>query len=124
MLQAEEAALAGPEGRAGTDDYLAVRVWLRLLSSSLQIEGEIRKRLRAPSEPSAQDQRAVRMRLTALGLRAFARRAREHKSRVHKLLQGPSPAALQALHDPLGRLRTRLTARSAGGPAARRKGAR
>ena len=46
VQDAAEASAAGAEGRAGADDHLAVRVWLRLLSSSLQIEGEIRKRLR------------------------------------------------------------------------------
>ena len=44
---AARATAAGPEGRAGEDDHLAVRTWLRLLSSTLQIEGEIRRRLRA-----------------------------------------------------------------------------
>jgi DNA-binding MarR family transcriptional regulator len=175
MRQAEEAALAGPEGRAGTDDHLAVRVWLRLLSSSLQIEGEIRKRLRARfgislarfdvlaqlarhpeglqmnrlssflmvtggnvtgltveleregyvlREPSTQDRRAVRVRLTVLGEREFARMAREHEAWVRELLQGLSPAAQQSLHDLLGRLRIHLTTRTAGVSAARRKGAR
>jgi len=47
MQEAAEASAAGAEGRAGADDHLAVRVWLRLLSSTLQIEGEIRRRLRA-----------------------------------------------------------------------------
>jgi hypothetical protein len=94
--QAKEAALAGPEGRAGN----------------------------VPGEPRAHERRAARTHIATPGEPAFARRAREHESRVHKLLKGLSPAAQQSLHDPLGRLRTRLTARSAGVPAARRKGAR
>ena len=36
----------GLEARAGSDDHMALRVWLRLLSCSTQIENEIRKRLR------------------------------------------------------------------------------
>ncbi len=36
----------GFEGRAAADDHLAVKVWLRLLSCSTQIEQEIRGRLR------------------------------------------------------------------------------
>ena len=37
----------GHEARAGRDDRLAVKVWLRLLACSTQIETEIRKRMRA-----------------------------------------------------------------------------
>ena len=37
----------GLEARAGLDDHLALKVWLRLLACSTQIETEIRKRLRA-----------------------------------------------------------------------------
>ena len=37
----------GLEGRVGSDDHLSLKVWLRLLSCSLQIETEIRKRLRS-----------------------------------------------------------------------------
>jgi DNA-binding MarR family transcriptional regulator len=36
----------GREARAGQDDHLAVKLWLRLLSCSTQIEQEIRSRLR------------------------------------------------------------------------------
>ncbi len=36
----------GREARAGEDDHLAVKLWLRLLSCSTQIEQEIRSRLR------------------------------------------------------------------------------
>lgn len=36
----------GLEARAGQDDHLAVRTWLRLLSLTTQIEQEIRTRLR------------------------------------------------------------------------------
>ena len=36
----------GIEARAGADDHLALRLWLRLLACSTQIETEIRKRLR------------------------------------------------------------------------------
>lgn len=37
----------GVEARAAHDDHLALKVWLRLLASSTQIEDEIRRRLRA-----------------------------------------------------------------------------
>lgn len=37
----------GLEGRIGSDDHQSLKVWLRLLSCSTQIETEIRKRLRA-----------------------------------------------------------------------------
>jgi len=37
----------GVEGRAADGDHLALKVWLRLLACSTQIETEIRKRLRA-----------------------------------------------------------------------------
>lgn len=37
----------GLEGRAAEDDHQSIKVWLRLLSCSTQIETEIRKRLRA-----------------------------------------------------------------------------
>ena len=36
----------GMEGRLESDDHLAVKIWLRLLSCSTQIEHEIRSRLR------------------------------------------------------------------------------
>lgn len=36
----------GPEARAAADDHLSIRVWLRLLACSMQIEQEIRRRLR------------------------------------------------------------------------------
>ena len=36
----------GMEARAAPDDHQALRLWLRLLASSTQIENEIRKRLR------------------------------------------------------------------------------
>ncbi len=36
----------GVEARAGAGDHLALKVWLRLLACSTQIETEIRKRLR------------------------------------------------------------------------------
>ena len=37
----------GHEGRIASDDHQSLKVWLRLLSCSTQIETEIRKRLRA-----------------------------------------------------------------------------
>ena len=37
----------GVEARAGDSDHLALKVWLRLLACSTQIETEIRRRLRA-----------------------------------------------------------------------------
>jgi len=36
----------GLEARAAPDDHLSVKVWLRLLACSAQIEQEIRQRLR------------------------------------------------------------------------------
>jgi DNA-binding MarR family transcriptional regulator len=36
----------GHEARAGDDDHAVLRLWLRLLASTTQIEAEIRKRLR------------------------------------------------------------------------------
>ena len=39
-------ARIGMEGRLASDDHLAVKIWLRLLSCSTQIEQEIRTRLR------------------------------------------------------------------------------
>lgn len=40
-------ATIGLEGRVGADDHQSLKVWLRLLSCSTQVETEIRKRLRA-----------------------------------------------------------------------------
>jgi DNA-binding MarR family transcriptional regulator len=40
-------ASIGLEGRMATDDHQSLKVWLRLLSCSTQIETEIRKRLRS-----------------------------------------------------------------------------
>ena len=37
----------GLEARAGQDDHLSLRLWLRLLACSTQIETEVRQRLRA-----------------------------------------------------------------------------
>jgi DNA-binding MarR family transcriptional regulator len=74
-------------------------------------------------EFSVLDRRTQCVRLTAPGERAFARRAGEDESWVHKLLRGPSPAAQQSLHDPLGRLRSQVGTRTAGVPTASRKGA-
>ena len=37
----------GLEGRVASDDHQSIKVWLRLLSCSTQIETEIRKRLRS-----------------------------------------------------------------------------
>ncbi len=42
-----EAQKLGHEARAHSDDHLALKLWLRLLSSTTQIESEIRRRLRA-----------------------------------------------------------------------------
>ena len=41
-----EAQELGHEGRAGSGDHAVLKLWLRLLSSTTQIEAEIRKRLR------------------------------------------------------------------------------
>lgn len=41
------AALTGLESRVAPDDHQALRLWLRLLSCSTEIENEIRKRLRS-----------------------------------------------------------------------------
>jgi DNA-binding MarR family transcriptional regulator len=45
-LQRAAAAPGGLEGRASADDHMALRLWLRLLSCSTEVENEIRKRLR------------------------------------------------------------------------------
>jgi DNA-binding MarR family transcriptional regulator len=37
----------GLEARAGQDDHLALKLWLRLLACSTQVETEVRQRLRA-----------------------------------------------------------------------------
>jgi DNA-binding MarR family transcriptional regulator len=42
----ERAAELGHEARAGADDHAALRLWLRLLASTTQIEEEVRRRLR------------------------------------------------------------------------------
>ena len=42
-----DAGSIGLEGRVASDDHQSLKVWLRLLSCSTQIETEIRKRLRA-----------------------------------------------------------------------------
>jgi DNA-binding MarR family transcriptional regulator len=42
-----DAQALGLEGSAGSDDHAKLRLWLRLLSCTQQIEGEIRRRLRA-----------------------------------------------------------------------------
>jgi DNA-binding MarR family transcriptional regulator len=39
-------ATIGIEARAGSEDHMALKLWLRLLASSTQIETEIRRRLR------------------------------------------------------------------------------
>lgn len=44
--QALDDARIGLEARAGADDHAALRLWLRLLACSTQIEIEIRRRLR------------------------------------------------------------------------------
>ena len=41
-----EADGLGPEARAGRGDHAVLRLWLRLLASSTQIENEVRRRLR------------------------------------------------------------------------------
>jgi len=46
LVQVLDDARIGREAGAGSDDHLAVRLWLRLLSCSTQIEQEIRSRLR------------------------------------------------------------------------------
>ena len=42
----EQAAALGHEARATADDHLALRLWLRLLATTTEIEEEIRRRLR------------------------------------------------------------------------------
>ena len=42
----EDAQELGHEARAGRDDHAALRLWLRMLASTTQIEAEIRGRLR------------------------------------------------------------------------------
>ena len=41
----------GHEARAGHDDHAVLKLWLRMLASTTQIEGEIRRRLRALHGP-------------------------------------------------------------------------
>ena len=41
-----EARELGHEGRAGSGDHAALKLWLRMLASTTQIEAEIRRRLR------------------------------------------------------------------------------
>ena len=41
-----EAQELGHEGRAASDDHAALKLWLRMLASTTQIEAEIRRRLR------------------------------------------------------------------------------
>ena len=47
LLPLLDAGSIGLEGRVASDDHQSLKVWLRLLSCSTQIETEIRKRLRA-----------------------------------------------------------------------------
>jgi DNA-binding MarR family transcriptional regulator len=42
----EDAQELGHEARAGSGDHAALRLWLRMLASTTQIEAEIRRRLR------------------------------------------------------------------------------
>ena len=42
----EDAQELGHEARAGRGDHAALRLWLRMLASTTQIEAEIRRRLR------------------------------------------------------------------------------
>ena len=42
----EDAQELGHEARAGSSDHAALRLWLRMLASTTQIEAEIRRRLR------------------------------------------------------------------------------
>jgi DNA-binding MarR family transcriptional regulator len=42
----EDAQELGHEARAASDDHAALKLWLRMLASTTQIEAEIRKRLR------------------------------------------------------------------------------
>jgi DNA-binding MarR family transcriptional regulator len=42
----EDAQELGHEARAGSDDHVALRLWLRMLASTTHIEAEIRRRLR------------------------------------------------------------------------------
>ena len=42
-----EAQELGHEGRAASDDHAALKLWLRLLACTTQIEDEVRRRLRA-----------------------------------------------------------------------------
>ena len=42
----DDAQGLGHEGRAGSSDHAVLKLWLRMLASTTQIEGEIRRRLR------------------------------------------------------------------------------
>lgn len=164
----------GLEARARAGDHVALRVWLRLLACSNQIETEVRKRLRqrfgitlsrfdylaqlhrhpqgmrmnalsrylmvtggnvtgltdelekaglVEREPAPEDRRAVRLRLTAAGRRAFDQMAREHEAWILELTRGMRAADLQALLGLLGTLRQTIAneqVRAAGHARARR----
>ena len=43
----KDAQELGLEARAGSDDHAKLRLWLRMLSCTTQVEAEIRRRLRA-----------------------------------------------------------------------------
>ena len=47
LLPLLDAGSIGLEGRVASDDHQSLKVWLRLLSCSTQVETEIKKRLRA-----------------------------------------------------------------------------
>ena len=61
----EDAQELGHEARAGHDDHAALKLWLRMLASTTQIEAEIRRRLRERFDISL---RALRLPGAALSL--------------------------------------------------------
>lgn len=154
----------GLEARMSSGDHQSLRLWLRLLACSTDIETEIRKRLRAQAgmtlarfdylaqlhrhpaglrmsalsrylmvtggnvtgltdelvkdgmvqrdaEPG--DRRSCRVALTPKGRKAFEEIASEHEGWVVELFGGLAEADRHQLHDLLGRLRLRLSARHA-----------
>lgn len=149
------------EARASEAHHDALRLWLRLLTCTMLIEGEVRARLRerfaitlprfdlmaqlernpqglrmselsrrlmvtggnvtgltdqlvaeglVERQPVPGDRRAVTVRLTRAGKRAFDRMAAEHEAWIVELLGGLSGSERDRLHTLLGRLKTSVRA--------------
>jgi DNA-binding MarR family transcriptional regulator len=162
------AAAHDPESRVHDEHHETLRLWLRLLTCTLTIEGRIRARLRerfattlprfdlmAQLERNPQglrmgelsrrlmvtggnvtgitdqlvgeglvlrrpipgDRRALAVRLTPKGRRAFNAMAVEHERWVEELLSGLPRAERERLYALLGRLKTTILEREAANPA-------